>query len=286
MHLYQTEKANAERMLKTALEKGATFVDHADVDGNGVSEEIFAEVLNMNDDLREKIFLQSKCGIHRGVMFDFSKEWILKAVDGSLKRLKTDYLDMLLLHRPDTLVEPDEVGEAFDILIAKGKVRNFGVSNQDPYMIELIQNSVRPPIAVNQLQFSLTNATLITQSMNLNMQDEPSVSRDNGVLNYCRMKNIAIQAWSPFQHGFFGGTFLGNPDYAKLNEKIGELAEKYSVPDAAIAAAWLIRHPAGVQPVTGTVNADHLSDILKAEKADLTRQEWYALYLAAGHRLP
>jgi predicted oxidoreductase len=239
----------------------------------------------MNPSVRERIILQSKCGIRKG-MFDFSKEHILEAVDGSLKRLKTDYLDVLLLHRPDALVEPDEVAEAFDKLESSGKVRHFGVSNQNPMQIQLLARSLRQSISANQLQLSITNATMISTGIHVNMQDGAAVNRDGSVLDFCRLNDITIQPWSPFQYGFFEGVFLNNDKFPELNAKIDEIAAKYAVTNTTIAMAWLLRHPAHMQPVTGTMNIDHLKDCIKATDVTLTREEWYAIYLAAGNILP
>ncbi len=285
MRLNRLSVAEARDFLHGALEQGANFFDHADIYGGGECETLFAKALEMTPSVREKLILQSKCGIRKG-MFDFSKEHILSSVDGILKRLQTDYLDVLLLHRPDTLMEPEEVAEAFDILYASGKVRHFGVSNQDPYTIQLLKKYVRQPIVANQLQLSLTNATMITQSMNMNMLDDMAVDRDNGVLNFCRLHDITIQPWSPFQFGFFEGVFLGNEKFATLNAKVSELAQKYGVSETTIVMAWLLRHPAKFQPVTGTMNKTRLAECIKASEVTLSREDWYALYLAAGHRLP
>jgi predicted oxidoreductase len=286
MRINKLERRAAEAFVKTALELGANFFDHADIYGKGECERIFAEAVGMNSGVREKLILQSKCGIVPGKMFDFSKAHILEAVDGILGRLKTDYLDVLLLHRPDALAEPDEVAEAFSVLKANGKVRHFGVSNQDPYFIQLLQNSMDMPIVADQLQLSLTNATLITQSLNINMLDAPAADRDNGALNYCRLNNITVQAWSPFQYGMFEGVFLGSEKFPELNKKIDEIAEKYGVTPTSAALAWILRHPAKIMPVTGTMNIERLKDCIKAADTDLSREDWYALYLAAGHRLP
>jgi predicted oxidoreductase len=279
-------KQEAERFVRTALEQGANFFDHADIYGNGDCEAIFAEAVRMNGTVREKLILQSKCGIVRGRMFDFSKEHILASVDGSLKRLRTDYLDVLLLHRPDALVEPEEVAEAFDALHAGGKVRHFGVSNQNPMQIRLLQKSLRQPIVANQLQLSITNATMISAGIHVNMLEDSSVDRDGGVLDFCRLDDITVQPWSPFQHGFFEGVFLDNEKFPKLNAKIDELAAKYQVANTTIALAWILRHPANMQPVTGTMNLRRLKDCIKAAEVRLTREEWYAVYLAAGNTLP
>jgi len=280
------DKAQAADFIAAALEMGANFFDHADIYGRGACEEIFAEAAGMNASVREKMIIQSKCAIVPGKMYDFSKEHILASVDGILKRLKTEYLDVLLLHRPDTLMEPEEVAEAFDTLEAAGKVRNFGVSNQNPATMRLLQKFVKQPLVANQLQFSLAHAGMVTGSLHVNMTDDGANMRDGGVLEFCRLNDITIQPWSPFQHGMFRGTFIGNPDYAPLNAKIDELAEKYGVTNTTIAIAWILRHPAKMQPVVGTMNISRLQDCVKATEIALTREEWYALYLAAGNNLP
>lgn len=285
MRMKSLEKKAAEQFVQVALEEGANFFDHADIYGGGACEEIFADAIHMSASIREQIILQSKCGIRKG-MFDFSKEHILASVDGILQRLKTDYLDVLLLHRPDALVEPEEVAEAFDLLEHSGKVRHFGVSNQNPMQIQLLQKFVKQPIVANQLQLSITNATMITNGINVNMQNDSAVNRDGSVLDYCRLHEITVQPWSPFQYGFFEGTFLGNERFPELNQKIDEIAAKYGVSNTTIAIAWLLRHPARMQPVIGTMNAARLRDSCKASEVDLTRQEWYEIYRAAGNVLP
>ena len=285
MRINSIGKADAEKFIHTALELGLNFFDNADIYGAGACEEIFSDAVHMNDDIRDKIIIQSKCGIRKG-MYDFSKKHILEAVDGSLKRLKTDYLDVLLLHRPDALMEPEEVAEAFDILQSSGKVRHFGVSNEKPMQIELLQNSLRQPIVANQLQLSITNANMISNGINVNMENDSAVDRDGSVLDYCRLKGITIQTWSPFQYGFFQGVFLGNGKFPALNEKIGELAKKYGVSDTTIALAWILRHPARMQVVIGTMNIGRLKDCRKAADLSLTREEWYEIYRAAGNKIP
>ena len=286
MRINKLEPAQAEHFVHAAIDQGAYFFDHADIYGNGDCESVFAKAIHMNSTVREKVLLQSKCGIRRGVAFDFSKDHILKSVDGSLKRLNTEYLDVLLLHRPDALVEPEEVAEAFDILQSNGKVRHFGVSNQNPMQIKLLKRYVRQPIVANQLQLSITNATMISQGQHVNMQDDFAVNRDGSVLDYCRLHDITIQPWSPFQYGMFEGVFLGNEKFPVLNSKIDEIAAKYSVSNTTITMAWLLRHPAGMQPVTGTMNVQRLKDCVKAAEIRLTREEWYEIYLAAGNTLP
>ena len=286
MRINKLEPAQAEHFVHAAIDQGAYFFDHADIYGNGDCESVFAKAIHMNSTVREKVLLQSKCGIRRGVAFDFSKDHILKSVDGSLKRLNTEYLDVLLLHRPDALVEPEEVAEAFDVLQSNGKVRHFGVSNQNPMQIKLLKRYVRQPIVANQLQLSITNATMISQGQHVNMQDDFAVNRDGSVLDYCRLHDITIQPWSPFQYGMFEGVFLGNEKFPVLNRKIDEIAAKYSVSNTTITMAWLLRHPAGMQPVTGTMNIQRLKDCVKAAGIRLTREEWYEIYLAAGNTLP
>ncbi|PJN89595.1 aldo/keto reductase [Bacillus sp. mrc49] len=285
MRINSLDKTEAEHFVQTALELGANFFDHADIYGSGECEEIFADAIGMNASIREKIIVQSKCGIRKG-MFDFSKEHILESVDASLKRLKTDYLDTFLLHRPDTLMEPEEVAEAFDILENSGKVRHFGVSNQNPMQIQLLKKSVKQPIVANQLQLSITNANMISNGFNVNMENEQAVNRDGSVLDFCRLNDITIQPWSPFQYGFFEGVFLGNEKFPELNKQIDEIAAKYEVSNTTIAIAWILRHPAHMQPVIGTMNEGRLRDCCQATEIKLTREEWYSIYRAAGNVLP
>ena len=224
MRLTALDERGAQTYVRTALEYGANFFDHADIYGGGTCEELFGKAIAGIP--REELIIQSKCGIVPGKRYDFSREHILRSVDESLKRLKVEYLDVLLLHRPDALMEPEEVAEAFCELKASGKVRHFGVSNEDPYTMELLQSALHQPICANQLQMSLTNATMIAQPMNTNICDGLNPVLDNGVLNYCRLHNITIQTWSPFQYGFFEGVFIGSEKYPKLNAKLDELAEK------------------------------------------------------------
>lgn len=285
MRISGMTNTDISRLIHTALDEGVNFFDHADVYGGGQSEAKFAEAMDMNPTLREKMILQTKCGIRKG-SFDFSKEHILSAVDGSLKRLRTDYLDVLLLHRPDALVEPEEVAEAFTILQDSGKVHYFGVSNQNPMQIELLTKFVKQKIIFNQLQLSITNTGMIDAGINVNMENDASINRDGGILDYCRLKEITVQPWSPFLFGFFEGVFLDNPKFPELNQTIDRMAAAKGVANTAIAIAWLLRHPARMQPIVGTTKPDRLKDICKASDITLTRQEWYEIYLAAGNKLP
>ena len=285
MRMSALSEKEAEAMVKTAMEQGINFFDHADIYGGGESERIFAKAVGMCPSVRETMLIQSKCGIRPG-MFDFSKEHILEAVDGSLKRLNTEYLDVLLLHRPDTLMEPEEVAEAFSILKSAGKVRYFGVSNQHPLQMELLQKFVPDKLIVNQLQLSIAFSGMIDFGFHVNMKDAPSVNHDNGILEYCRLHDITIQAWSPFQYGFFEGVFLDNDKYPELNAVLDQLEEKYGVSKMALAVAWISRHPAKIQTIVGTMKPKRLVEICDSEKITLSREDWYAIYRAAGNVLP
>lgn len=280
------EEKRAAELIHTALDCGMNFFDHADIYGGGKSEEIFSRAIGMNAQVREKIILQSKCGIRKG-FYDFSKSHIVNSVDGILKRLQTDYLDVLLLHRPDALADPEEVAEAFDELYRSGKVRNFGVSNEKPMQIELLSKYLNRPVCVNQLQLSIPNASMITNGLNVNMENDSAVERDGSVLDYCRLKDITIQPWSPFQYGFMEGVFLNNREkFNVLNQTIDRMAEEKSASPEAIVIAWILRHPARMQPVVGTMNPARLKGIAKALKIALTREEWYEIYRSAGNVLP
>ena len=283
MRIANMSEKEVSAFVDTALSYECNFFDHADIYGGGKSEEVFGKVVSPS--MREKVIIQTKCGIRKG-QYDFSYEHIVNSVEGSLKRLGTDYIDVLLLHRPDILVEPDEVARAFSDLKSSGKVLNFGVSNHNPYQIELLKRSLDMPICANQLQFGIMHTPMIDSGVNVNMYNEQSTVRDNGVLDYCRLENITVQPWSPMQFGFFGGCFIDNDKFPELNEVLSRLAEKYSVSATTMAIAWILRHPAKMQPVTGTTNLVRLADSLKAADVEITRDEWYEIYRAAGNKLP
>ncbi len=285
MRISDMPNQDIANLIQTALDEGINFFDHADIYGGGELEAKFAEALKLTPRQREQMLLQTKCGIQEGY-YDFSKEHILEALDGSLKRLQTDYVDVLLLHRPDALVEPEEVAEAFDQLQNSGKVKYFGVSNQNPLQIELLRKAVKQPILFNQLQFSITNTGMVDAGINVNMEIDASLDRDGSILDYCRLHDITIQPWSPFQYGFFEGVFLDNEKFPELNRKIDEIAAAKGVTNSAIAIAWILRHPARMQPIVGTTNPSRLKDICKAAAVTLTRPEWYEIYQAAGNKLP
>lgn len=286
MRMADFDKQQMNHFIHTSLELGVNFFDHADIYGAGKSEEIFGEAMKGDTLLhREDMIIQSKCGIRQG-FYDLSKKYILDSVDGILQRLQTEYLDVLLLHRPDALVEPEEVADAFSALEKSGKVRNFGVSNHKPMQMELLQKYVEQPLVINQMQFSIPVSNMVANGMEVNMETPGATDRDGSVLDYCRLHDITIQAWSPFQMPGWKGCFLGSEDYLELNNKIQELAEKYQVSGTTIATAWILRHPAGMQVIAGTTSEERLKEIVKACTIELTKEEWYQLYLAAGHPLP
>lgn len=279
----------AAKVIRTGYDLGVNFFDHATCYGkDGAAETRFGEAFPLTGLKREDVFLQSKCGIcgERGE-FDWTKENILSSVDDILRRLRTDYLDALLLHRPDLLFEPEEVAAAFDELEHNGKVRHFGVSNLMPLQLELLQKYVKQPLVFNQVQFSLDQSQLIDQALYMNNKTtDMSINRDGGVLDYCRLHDITMQAWSPLQFGYFGGTFVDNPDFPELNAALEKFARREGVSKAAIAIAWILRHPARMQAVIGTMNPDHIRDACDACKVTLSHHDWYELYLASGKYLP
>ena len=289
MRMPALTKEAAAKVIRTAYDCGVNFYDHATCYGeNGAAETRFAEAFPLTGIKREDIFIQSKCGLcFERNEFDWTKENILASVDDSLRRLNIEYLDTLLLHRPDVLYDPEEVAEAFDILERQGKVRYFGVSNLVPMQIELLKKFVKQPLVINQVQLSLEQSQLIDQALYMNNKTtEFSINRDGNALDYCRLHDITIQAWSPLQVGMFGGTFVDNPDFPELNQTLGELAEREGVSKAAVAIAWILRHPAKMQAIIGTMNPAHIADACAASDVKLSHHDWYALYLTAGKYLP
>ena len=289
MRMPALTKEEAAKVIRTAYDCGVNFYDHATCYGeNGAAETRFAEAFPLTGLKREDIVIQSKCGLcFERNEFDWTKENILSSVDDSLRRLNIEYLDTLLLHRPDVLYDPEDVAAAFDILEQQGKVRFFGVSNLVPMQIELLKKYVKQPLVINQVQLSLEQSQLIDQALYMNNKTtEFSINRDGNALDYCRLHDITIQAWSPLQVGMFGGTFVDNPDFPELNQALGELAEREGVSKAAIAIAWILRHPAKMQAIIGTMNPAHIADACAASDVNLSHHDWYALYLAAGKYLP
>ncbi|HFL3939570.1 TPA: aldo/keto reductase family oxidoreductase [Streptococcus agalactiae] len=285
MRMSDLKGKQAEEVVGTALDLGINFFDHADIYGGGLSELRFRDAIKHLNVNRDKMIIQSKCGIREGY-FDFSKEYILSSVDGILERLGTEYLDFLILHRPDVLVEPEEVAEAFTKLRAEGKVKHFGVSNQNRFQMELLQSYLDEPLAVNQLQLSPAHTPMFDAGLNVNMLNKASIEHDDGIVDYCRLKRVTIQAWSPFQIDLSRGLFVNHPDYKELNETIAKLAKNYNVSSEAIVIAWILRHPAKMQAIVGSMNPSRLKAIDKANDIALTHKEWYDIYRSAGNILP
>lgn len=288
MRIKDKSVKEVEELVETALSVGINAFDLADIYGRGRCEELLGLVLKNHPDLREKMWIQSKCGIRieEFTYFDFSKDYIIKSVDGILQRLKIDHLDSLLLHRPDALMESDQVAEAFNLLYKQGKVRNFGVSNQNPMMMELLKKDVKQPLAVNQLQLSAAFTPGFESAFHVNMEDSQAAMRDGSIFEYCQLHDVVIQAWSVLQFGYFKGNFVGNEKFQALNQVLDRLAIKYGVTSSTIAISWILRYPAKMQAVVGTTNPKHLREVSRAANFSLTRKEWYEIYLAAGNNLP
>ena len=285
MRINSLNEKELTTLINTSIEEGINLFDHADIYGNGSCEELFGNVLNSNPGLRDKILLQSKCSIRNG-FYDLSKDHILTSVDNSLNRLQTDYLDLLILHRPDTLMEPEEIAEAFTKLSDSGKVKNFGISNFNSIQIELLKKYIDHPLIVNQLQFGIMHSDIVNNGIQVNTSFPGSIDRADHILEYSRLNDITIQAWSPFQYGFFEGIFIDNDKFPELNKTLATLAEKYNVSKSAIAVAWIMRHPANMQTLIGTTKINRIKDICTANSINLSREEWYSIYKAAGNILP
>ncbi|HGW6843394.1 TPA: aldo/keto reductase family oxidoreductase [Streptococcus pneumoniae] len=288
MRIKDKSVKEVEELVETALSVGINAFDLADIYGRGRCEELLGLVLKNRPDLREKMWIQSKCGIRieEFTYFDFSKDYIIKSVDGILQRLKIDHLDSLLLHRPDALMESDQVAEAFNLLYKQGKVRDFGVSNQNPMMMELLKKDVKQPLAVNQLQLSAAFTPGFESAFHVNMEDSQAAMRDGSIFEYCQLHDVVIQAWSVLQFGYFKGNFVGNEKFQALNQVLDRLAIKYGATSSTIAISWILRYPAKMQAVVGTTNPKHLREVSQAANFSLTRKEWYEIYLAAGNNLP
>ena len=275
----------ADRLVRTALDCGVSLFDHADIYGAGESETLFGQVLQQDPSLRDRMLIQDKCGI-RGGFYDLSCDHILHSVEASLQRLHTDYLDLLLFHRPDALAEPEEVARVLETLKHQGKVRQFGVSNMNPAQIRLLEAWTGETFAADQMQLSLLHAGLVTSGFNVNVDNDEGTMRDGGVLPFCQRRGMALQAWSPLQYGMFQGCFLGDPQFPQVNEALETLAARHQATPAAIALAWILRIPGRMQVITGTADPEHLRQACQAAEITLSRQEWYRLYTACGYTLP
>lgn len=297
MRMVRLDTKDATNVLENVHDKGINFIDSADIYGNGDSERIFGKAFKQSSLKRDDFFIQSKGGIVLdpkkssgelvfGQRYDFSKQHLIETVDKILQRMQIDYLDSFLLHRPDPLMELSEVADAFDELQASGKVRHFGVSNFNPMQVEMLQSELNQKLMINQLQFGVMHTGPIQFGLHTNMQDDASINRDGEIIEYSRLHNMTIQAWSPYQYGLFAGTFIDNPKFPELNNKLQELADKYKVTKNAIATAWILRHPAKMQVILGSMNPKHLDESIAGTEVTLTHQEWYDVYFAAGNDLP
>lgn len=297
MRIADKSAQEAAELVNVAMDNGVNFFDTADIYAGGKSSIILGQALQDAGVKREDIILQSKGGIiledgqvdgdgWKGPRYDFSKEHLIAAAEAELRRLQTDYLDVFILHRPDTLMDPEQVAEAFTQLEKDGKVRHFGVSNMNPWQVELVQDAVQQKLLVNQLQFGIMHTGMVDSQLHVNMNDERSFDHDGGILDYSRLKKMTIQAWSPFQYGFFDGPFIDNPKFETLNVKLQEIADKYGVTKNAVAVAFITKHPAKMQVVLGSMNPTRLQEMMQADKVSLTNQEWYDIYFAAGNDLP
>lgn len=286
MRLAGIGEEGAMSFLDFLLESGVCWFDHADIYGGGSCEEIFGRWLASRRVPREKLIIQSKCGIVPGVCYNASREHIVSSTEGILRRLGCGYLDYLLIHRPDILWEADEIAAALDQLTSQGKIRGFGVSNCNPAQMEYLRRSLGMKPEINQIQLSLAFAPSVSESLETNTYSPNGVSRSMGIIDYCRMEKVVIQAWSPLQHGTFAGTFLDSPAYGPLNDRLREIAARHQVPKAAVAAAWLTRIPPATQVICGSCSREHFSEMLAGRNLLLSREEWYALYMSAGYALP
>lgn len=292
MRINQLDPSALNVYLRHALDLGITFFDHANIyGGNGVCEQLFGDWLRANPSMRKKMLLQSKCGIVQNskgsiVAFDFSREHILTSLENSLRRLNTDHLDVYLLHRPDALFEPDEIAKAFDELSQSGKVRYFGVSNMTASQVSLLQASLSQKLIVNQLQFGPAHTGMIDHALRMNTKLDYSEDHDSGTLDYCRLHGLTIQAWSPYQYGQINGTYIDHPKFAELNKALTEVGEKYGLTKNGVVAAWIARHPAHIQVIAGTMNAERLSEIAAGMDVQISREDWYRIYVTQGRNLP
>lgn len=275
----------AKKIIKTALDAGINFFDHADIYGNGKSEIVFAKAMEELNVPRESYILQSKVGIRPGIAYDFSKEHILASVDKILERLNTTYLDSLLLHRPDMLWEPEEIKEAFVELKESGKVRYFGVSNMNQFQVSYLQSKLDFPLIANQLQYSIMHADMSSTNVFVNTNLKQDGFNSIGILDYMREHNITIQAWSPFQYGRYEGVYIDNPKFPELNKKLDELAKKHNTTKTTLAVAWILRHPAKMQVLVGSMTPSRIKECANAVNINLTKEEWYEIYFAAGNKI-
>ncbi|MEL7626092.1 MAG: aldo/keto reductase [Anaerolineaceae bacterium] len=292
MRIDELSATQLDTHLKTALDLGINLFDHADIyGGNGGCEQLFGDWLRANPGMRDQMLIQSKCGIVQdeegnNTAFNFSYDYILRSVEGSLSRLGVDHLDILLLHRPDALFEPEEVAAAFDALFISGKVRAFGVSNMNSGQMELLRSASNHKLVADQIEFGPMHTGMIDHALRMNTMLPFSEDHDSGTLDYCRLHEIVIQAWSPFQYGVFEGTYIDNPKFPQLNQVLQEVGDKYGLTKNGVVAAWIARHPAKMQLIAGTTNSQRLKEVAKGMDFPLQREDWYRIYTTEGRDLP
>ena len=286
--------AEAHLVIDTALEAGIRIFDHADIYTFGKAEQAFGKVLTQRPELRQLMSLQSKCGIRFAdsngpQRYDFSSQWIHQSVDNILSRLQIEQLDILLLHRPDPLMQPEEVAATFAQLIQSGKVKHFGVSNMQQHQLALLQSSLVDPLLVNQLELSLSHLAWLDESTTAGCSSQPPVNFSAGTLEYCRRHKVQLQGWGSLSQGLFSGKDVSKePEHIRATANlVQQLAAEYQVSNEAIVLGWLMRHPAHIQPVIGTTNIQRINACAQATAVQLSREHWYALYLSArGAALP
>lgn len=273
-----------DAMIGADLDAGINFFDHADIYSKGRCEEKFGAYLRRNPSVRDKIVIQTKCGIVIGKRYDFTEKHLIECAEGSLKRLNVEHIDVLLLHRPDALCEPETVAKVFDKLHGEGKVRYFGVSNHNSFQLQLLQKYVGHKLVFNQLQFGPAHTGMIDSGLHVNMTDSASVMRDGMTLDYCRLKGITVQPWSPFRAK--NGRFIGSIFHLRLNRALKKIADKYGITVSAATLAWILRHPARMQPIIGSTDGVRIIGMAKAAETEITHEEWYDVYRAAGNSIP
>lgn len=287
--LTAAQRKLAAAAVDAALQAGITLFDHANIYTNTKSETVFGEMLHDRPGLRDRILIQTKCGIRFAedpvpgypARYDYSYGHILESVEGSLKRLQTDHVDILLLHRPDALVQPEEVARAFSELHRAGKVRHFGVSNHNGWQIDLLRKYVLQPLVANQLELNLLHFDMINEGVMVN-QDGVKYSAAAGILDYCRANEIMVQAWSPVAVGDLISPAPKAPARVRRAAKaVAKMAREKETSREAIALAWLLRHPAGIQPVVGSTKPDRIAASALADGIELSREEWYGLLEAS-----
>ena len=286
----------AAAVIDAAQGIGIGLFDHADIYRNGKSEAVFGEVLARSQGLREKITLQTKCGIRLGerglqTHYDLSREAILERVNESLKRLQTDYVDVLLLHRPDPLMDPREVADAVGQLMAEGKVRQLGVSNMSAAQIAFLQDALETPIVANQLEMSLLRSDWLEGTVLVNHPADAGYSFPHGTLEYCMSKGIELQAYGSLAQGRYTGARSGDlsPAESATATMLEDLAGVHGTTPESVLLAWLMKHPARISPVVGTTNPARISACADAAAVagKMTRAQWYGLWTTArGSNLP